>query len=566
MFSGDREAYDEAFQEFSKERRHEALNEAYLVDLFGGDHWFQRNHDHFIQLVDLMAKGEVVPFIGAGVSASGGFPSWKDHLREQGRTANIDSSHIEALLESGAYEQVLEEIEGVRGRDVFIQEIRDVFSRTGTITEAVWRISEVFTDTLITTNYDRLIEQAFDTGEEDTVQIINGMNALETPDPNKTTIIKLHGNILKPERCILSKNQYDDAYGNGTLDMHKALPKLLSYHYKNSSLLFLGCSLMNDRTVQVFSKVKEGMGEEEETRQHFSIEQAPEDREELAKRNADLAKLGITPIWFKKGSYEYVESILRLAQNELRHRGVIPGMKPAPEAVEKGVNLDLDLTRFLHDFIALMPLMHWLHQAVPQAETNKYLCAMQRMFYAHSIATEQTDTNLIEGLDYLLRALSNSPHFDGYSHEKLLATFQRIQSYLKSIGENHHLGDSFEWNLHELLTIPALQLEELIAQKGNGTPDYHAMRLMMALLQHGKKQRGSPKNYCELPQAVNHEFGDYLSLALSKNFGITVPDRLDHMLTSEIQILCEDAWNDFERPIDLKFFERVKLLVSSMFN
>ena len=42
-------------------------------------------------------------------------------------------------------------------------------------------------------------------------------------------------------------------------------------------------------------------------------------------RNAYLSRLGITGIWFEKGQYEYVEGMLRLARNELRYRGVIPG-------------------------------------------------------------------------------------------------------------------------------------------------------------------------------------------------------------------------------------------------
>lgn len=321
LFSGDRNGYEEAFREFRKERRHEALGESCFLEQFGDEHWFQRNVDHFIQLVELMYAGAVVPFVGAGISASGGFSSWKDHLRRQGKTAHIASDRIEALLASGAYETVLEEIEAVRGREVFINEIRDEFSRNLTIPDVVWRISELFADTVITTNYDRLIEQAYDTGEKGKVQVINGLNALEKPDPKKITVIKLHGDIREPKRCILSKNQYDEAYGNGSLNMHKPIPKLLAYHYKNSSLLFLGCSLRNDRTVQVFKTIKEGMGEEEETKQHFSIEQAPESLEEIAQRNAELAKLGITPIWFEKERYEFVESILRLAKNELRHRG-----------------------------------------------------------------------------------------------------------------------------------------------------------------------------------------------------------------------------------------------------
>lgn len=562
LFSGDRKGYDEAFQAFRKARRHEALNEAYLCEQFGDDHWFQRNVDHFIQLVDLMYEGAVVPFVGAGISASGGFSSWKDHLRHQGKTAHIDSAHIETLLASGAYETVLEKIVAVRGPEVFINEIRDEFSRSGTIPDVVWRIAELFTDTVITTNYDRMIELAYATGEEGRVQVINGLNALDKPDPKKITIIKLHGDIREPKRCILSKNQYDEAYGNGSLNMDKPIPKLLAYHYKNSSLLFLGCSLGNDRTVQVFRKIREGMGEEEETKQHFTIEQAPESLEEIAKRNSELAKLGITPIWFEKERYEFVESVLGLAKNELRHRGVAPQPLPVDEPP---VNLEVDLSHFLGNFIDLMPLMHWLHQAVPKAATSKYLSAMQRIFHAHSFATQQTDENLKDALDNLLRALANSSQFDGYTHGKLSVAFKFVQQYLKSIGEENRLGDDFEWNIHELLTISASQLETLVAHKVDGNPNYHAVRLISALLQHGKNQHVSQKSFCELPGAVNHEFDDYLSLALATNLGVTVPDRLDQMLTSDIRSLCEDAWNNFDKPIDLKFFERVRLMVTQVF-
>jgi len=70
---------------------------------------------------------------------------------------------------------------------------------------------------------------------------------------------------------------------------------------------------------------------EEEKPQHFSIEQAPEDEIELVERNAQLAKLGITAIWFEKGCYDYVESILRLAKNELRYQGLNPRQRKTSE-------------------------------------------------------------------------------------------------------------------------------------------------------------------------------------------------------------------------------------------
>jgi hypothetical protein len=205
-----------------------------------------------------------------------------------------------------------------------------------------------------------------------------------------------------------------------------------------------------------------------------------------------------------------------------------------------------------------------VHRAVPQTATSKYLSAMQRVFYGHSFATRQTDENLRMALDRLLRALSTSSEFDGYAHGKLSAAFGHMQKYLNSIGERNHLGDDFEWNIHELLTTPALQLEALVTNKVDGSFDYHAIRLISALLQHGQKQRMSPKSFCELPSAVNHEFGDYIALTLSANLGVTIPDRLDQIYTGDIRSLCEVAWNNLDKPIDLKFFERVKLLAAQV--
>ncbi len=325
FYAGDKEAYDQAIREYRENRRNEALSERYLCDQFTDNHWFDRNLQRFDQLVEVLEAGDVVPFIGAGMSKAGGFPTWEDHLRSQGRTAGIDAAHIEELLARGEYETVIAEIEASRGRDVFTQEVRDVFSHTGAITDTTLLITELFTDTLITTNYDRLIEQAFDTGAKNAFQVINGLDALVDPDTERTSLIKLHGDITTPGKCILSKKQYNQAYGDTGIDLARPIPRLLEYYYKNSSLLFLGCSLHDDRTVQVFRAVKQELGDLD-IPQHFSIEQAPETEKALSDRNADLLRLRITGIWFEKGQFEFVEAMLRLARNELRYRGVFRGM------------------------------------------------------------------------------------------------------------------------------------------------------------------------------------------------------------------------------------------------
>jgi NAD-dependent SIR2 family protein deacetylase len=320
LFAGDKLSYDLAFKQYRTERRHEALNERYITEQYGDDHWFERNISRFDQLVEKIEAGEVVPFVGAGLSVAGGFPSWKDHLKQQAKTAGLNEGDVEELLNQGSYEEVLQRIENQLGVDVVTQEILDVFSKTGRLTETTFLLSELFRDTIITTNYDKLIEKAFDTGVDKPYQIISGINAMEPPDPECVTIIKLHGDIKTPARCILSKNQYNQAYGNDEIDNSLPIPKLLDYYYRNSSLLFLGCSLNNDRTVHVFKAIKEKYGDDWDGPRHYSIEQAPEAIEVLRQRNADLAGLGVTAIWFEKGQFEYVDAVLRLARNEIRYR------------------------------------------------------------------------------------------------------------------------------------------------------------------------------------------------------------------------------------------------------
>lgn len=319
LFAGDKEAYEQLFRAYRIQRRHEVLSGQHIQDRFGDDHWFERNEQRFDQMVGCLLEDSVVPFIGAGVSVAGGFPTWKDHLRKQGKTAGINPSIIEGHLAKGEYEAVIETIERTRGSDVFAQEIRDAFSKTGSLEGITLLISELFSDTLITTNYDRLLEQAFDTGPGDEIQVISGTNAMENPNPEKVAIIKLHGDIKAPHRCILGKRQYDEAYGETDLDLSRPIPKLLRYYYTTTSLLFIGCSLNNDRTIQVFKAVKAAIGDGDRP-EHFSIEQAPETEPDLVARNAELLSLGITPIWYPNGEYDKVDSILRHARNELRYK------------------------------------------------------------------------------------------------------------------------------------------------------------------------------------------------------------------------------------------------------
>ena len=131
LFAGDKEAYDQAFDEYHEQCRREALCENYLCEQFTDDHWYQRNLDHFDQLVQCLELGTRCSLCRRRLISGRRFPKLERSFASAGRTAGIDLAHIEDLLADGQFETVIKEIENVRGRDVFTQEIRDVFSRTG---------------------------------------------------------------------------------------------------------------------------------------------------------------------------------------------------------------------------------------------------------------------------------------------------------------------------------------------------------------------------------------------------------------------------------------------------
>ena len=247
FFAGDREAYNATLEVFRLDRRSEWLSKEPLEQLLGDNHWSDRNAVRFDQLCDRIEAGDIVPFIGAGLSQPGGFPTWKEHLRQQGRTAGLQTGVVEDLISQGLYEDIVDLIEQQHGADVFSQELRDAFSRNGTIPPTYYLIAELFPDTLITTNYDRLIEQSLDLGGGKAVELLIPATVLEPPDATKITVIKLHGNIDTPASCILSKAQYANAYGTDTIDLALPIPQALDYYFRNSSLLFLGSGLIARR-------------------------------------------------------------------------------------------------------------------------------------------------------------------------------------------------------------------------------------------------------------------------------------------------------------------------------
>ncbi|MEI6150502.1 MAG: SIR2 family protein, partial [bacterium] len=105
-------------------------------------------------------------------------------------------------------------------------------------------------------------------------------------------------------------SQYTEAYGSPDFDFTKPLPKALRQIFVSHSLLFLGCSLEQDRTLTLFQKVCND--KQFEIPDHFAILPAPPDTANKSAKEGRLLNLRIRPIWYPVGKHEFVGLYLSL--------------------------------------------------------------------------------------------------------------------------------------------------------------------------------------------------------------------------------------------------------------
>lgn len=272
-----------------------------------------------LELVQAIKRKRVAPFVGAGLCVSLEFPSWKKALEEiNGKLDDVELPEVEKCISESDY---LEAAELLYKEDsiTFKSYISDRFLLNPDVVKSDLEIGAlkflplIADGCVITTNFDRTLEELFRLSSKAFGGFMHGVqnkNKFVTDlIKGDRCLLKLHGSVGEEDSYIFTKSQYDDAYGS-TLDFDKALPKTLRQIYISHSLLFLGCSLEKDRTLELFSKVQES--KQFEIPQHFAILPEPPNGQKR-KKETFLREINIKTIWYPEEEHEYVEKILQLA-------------------------------------------------------------------------------------------------------------------------------------------------------------------------------------------------------------------------------------------------------------
>jgi hypothetical protein len=310
FYFGDRVLYDEEAKRFDLGEKQQILN----TDTF------TRNERRFDELKRACQRGFVIPFVGAGMSKSAGCPEWKEYLLNLCPEASFDRDAMRQRLEDlGDYEGVMHDLVTKLGENRFNQDFERDFNPLGEVSGAVLRLPDLFDSCAITTNFDRVLEKAYEKNGKPFVEKTTGrgpagsINAFYRAIPaGERHLLKLHGNLTNAAERVLNKAEYDDAYGNdGNIHFDRPVPKLLKRLYTSFSFLFLGCSLSFDRTIQTFAKIAQDVGADS-LPHHYAILACPTDNDRKTKLEQLLADAHISAIWFPEGEYELIDQMLEL--------------------------------------------------------------------------------------------------------------------------------------------------------------------------------------------------------------------------------------------------------------
>jgi len=241
-------------------------------------------------------QGTAVLFAGAGLSKSLGFVDWKGLLRRIATDLGLDVERESDLVAIAQYHH-----NKYTNRSQLNQLLIDEFTKDAQITPNHQLIANLPLHTIWTTNYDKLLERAFEDAHK-RVEVKIAKENLATSIPKRAvTIYKMHGDTSMPHEAVLTKNDYE------TYDSKRKLFTIaLEGDLVSKTFLFLGFSFTDPNIDYILSRIRGMLGENQ--RQHYCI------MKRLDKPKPYSGK--------KRADYEYNKTKMDLRINDLNRYSI----------------------------------------------------------------------------------------------------------------------------------------------------------------------------------------------------------------------------------------------------
>jgi hypothetical protein len=199
-------------------------------------------------LVEALAAGECVLFAGAGLSVPAGLPSW-------GELIDLLAGELNLKREPNDYLHVAQEYRNQPGGTGKLADLIRSRFQVRLPTLAHYLLLALPMRSIVTTNYDRLLEDTLAALKHTPVRVVEERDVARTGSAHGVYVVKFHGDVERPEEVVLSLSDYD------RFSLRRpALATLLRALLLNQKFFFVGYILGDKNLQEIYGEVAAMLG------------------------------------------------------------------------------------------------------------------------------------------------------------------------------------------------------------------------------------------------------------------------------------------------------------------
>jgi len=267
---------------------------------------------------EAIRTGDAAMFVGAGASRAAGYVDWKGLLRDIAEDLGLDVKRESDLVTLAQFH-----LNDRKGRDKLNKLLVDEFQESHDPNESHALMASLPVHTIWTTNYDDLLERAYEAAGKRVDVKRHAEDINFTRGRSDVTVYKMHGDKTRVSEAVLAKDDYETYHPKREL-----FSIALRGDLTQNTFLFVGVSFTDPNLAYILNRVRQLV--DVNGRKHYCLLRAPKAQDyEGADYDAvrfkhflvDLERYNIRPVLI--GDYKEIPAILQELNRRSHLRDVL---------------------------------------------------------------------------------------------------------------------------------------------------------------------------------------------------------------------------------------------------